>query len=67
MKKGQTDRLTDQQKAGQGPVTIFHVDAVVHDKEVGDTSLYVAQQLKNDYPMLSFRYRKELYKTEISQ
>lgn len=27
MKKGQSNRLTEQQKEGQGPITIFHKDA----------------------------------------
>lgn len=39
MKKGQSNRLTAQQKEGQGPITIFHKDAQIHDKEVGNTSL----------------------------
>lgn len=34
MEKGQSNRLTEQQKAGQAPATIFHQDAQVHDKEV---------------------------------
>lgn len=38
MKKGQSNRLTEQQKEGQGPVTIFHKDAKFHDAEVGSTS-----------------------------
>lgn len=67
MKKGQTNRLTLQQKEGQGPVTIFHKDAQIHDKEVGNTSLYVVKQLENEFPMLTFRYRKELYKKEINE
>ena len=41
MKKGQSNRLTDQQKEGQGPITIFHKDAQIHDAEVGNTSLFV--------------------------
>lgn len=30
MKKGQSSRLTEQQKEGQGPITIFHKDAQIH-------------------------------------
>ena len=41
MKKGQSNRLTTQQKEGQGPITIFHKDAQIHDAEVGNTSLFV--------------------------
>ena len=66
MKKGQSNRLTAQQKEGQGPITIFHEDAQIHDKEVGNTSLFVIKQLEHEFPMLKFRYRKELSKKEIN-
>lgn len=67
MKKGQSNRLTIQQKEGQGPVTIFHKDAQVHDKEVGNASLVVKKELESEFPMLHFRYRKELSKKEINE
>ena len=67
MKKGQSNRLTIQQKEGQGPITIFHKDAQVHDKEVGNTSLFVMKQLEFEFPMLKFRYRKDLSKKEINE
>ena len=60
MKKRQSNRLTVQQKEGQGPITIFHEDAQIHDKEVGNTSLFVIKQLEYEFPMLTFRYRKDL-------
>ena len=60
MKKGQSNRLTEQQKEGQGPITIFH-------KEVGNTSLFVMKQLEYEFPLLKFRYRKELSKKEINE
>ena len=60
MKKGQSDRLTAQQKEGQGPISIFHEDAQIHDREVGNTSLFVKKQLEFEFPMLSFRYRKDI-------
>lgn len=66
MKKGQSNRLTMQQKEGQGPITIFHKDAQIHDKEVGNTSLFVIRQLEFEFPMLKFRYRKDLSKKEIN-
>ena len=66
MKKGQSSRLTAQQKEGQGPITIFHKDAQFHDKEVGNTSLFVIKQLEFEFPMLKFRYRKDLSKKEIN-
>lgn len=67
MKNGQSDRLTVQQKEGQGPITIFHKDAQIHDKDVGNTSLFVKKQLEFEFPMLTFRYRKDLYKREINE
>lgn len=67
MKKGQSNRLTEQQKEGQGPITIFHKDAQIHDKEVGNTSLFVKKQLEFEFPMLKFRYRKYLSKKEINE
>lgn len=67
MKKGQSNRLSVQQIEGQGPVSIFHKDAQVHDKEVSNTSTEVMHKLSLKYPMLSFRYRKELPKKEINE
>ena len=67
MKKGQSSRLTEQQKEGQGPITIFHKDAQIHDTEVGNTSLLVKKQLEFEFPMLKFRYRKDLSKKEINK
>lgn len=66
MKKGQSSRLTKQQKEGQGPITIFHKDAQIHDAEVGDTSVLAMEMLKIEFPMLNFRYRKNLSKKEIN-
>lgn len=67
MKKGQSNRLTEQQKEGQGPVTIFHKDAKFHDAEVGSTSELAMIKLKNEFSMLKFRYRKNLSKKEINE
>ena len=67
MKKEQSNRLTTQQKEGQGPVTIFHKDAQIHDREVFNTSTAVMKQLEREFPMLSFRYRKDLSKKEINK
>lgn len=67
MKKRQSDRLTTQQKDGQGPVTIFHKDAKIHDKEVFNTSTAAMKQLACEFPMLTFRYRKFLTKKEINK
>lgn len=67
MKKGQSNRLTEQQKEGQVPITIFHEDAQIHDAEVGNTSLFARKQLEFEFPMLKFRYRKDLSKKEINE
>ena len=67
MKKGQSDRLSEQQIEGQGPISIFHGDAQVHDKEVSNTSMIVMNRLSEEFPMLTFRYRKELSKKEINE
>lgn len=66
MKKGQSSRLSSQQIIGQGPVTIFHKDAQIHDKEVFHTQSMVIQILEKEFPMLEFRYRKDLAKQEIN-
>ena len=66
MKKGQSNRLTAQQREGQGPLTIFHEDAKIHDKEVYNTSVAVMSKLKEEFPKLTFRYRKDLAKKEIN-
>lgn len=67
MKKGQSNRLTTQQKEGQGPISIFHEDAQVHDKEVYNTSTVVMSRLESEFPALTFRYRKDLQKREINE
>jgi type II restriction enzyme len=67
MKKGQSNRLSEQQIEGQGPISIFHEDAHVHDKEVYNTSTTVMEMLSEEYPMLTFRFRKDLSKKEINE
>jgi type II restriction enzyme len=67
MKKGQSNRLTEQQREGHGPVSIFHEDAQLHDKDVYETSVFVMKKLEATYPMLTFRYRKDLLKKEINE
>lgn len=67
MKKKQSSRLTKQHKENQGAVGIFGKQAQYHDKEVYDTSRVVIQLLQKEYPMLAFRYRKEITKEEINR
>lgn len=58
MKKGQSNRLTEQQKEGQGPVTIFHKDAKFHDAEVGSTSELAMIKLKMNFLCLNLDTEK---------
>lgn len=67
MKKNQSNRLTAQQIKGQGPITIFHPDAVIHDQEVGSTAKKTVLALQEKFPTLTFRFRKCLNKREINQ
>ncbi len=67
MKKGQSNRLSKQQIEAQGPVSIFHEDAKIHDKEVLNTSIKVMNRLLKEFPMLKFRYRKRISKKEINE
>jgi type II restriction enzyme len=67
MKKEQSKRLSEQQIKGHGPISIFHEDAQMHDKEVSNTSIIVKDILSKEFPMLIFRYRKDLFKKEINE
>lgn len=67
MKKNQSDRLTTQQKKGEGPKTIFGSQAMEHDHEVWNTSQITQHELENMYPTLKFRYRRTLKKSEINE
>ena len=58
----QSDRLTTQQKASDGVIGIFDENAQNHDKEVYSTSILAMEQLKKEFPKLTFRYRHELSK-----
>ena len=48
MKKGQSNRLSSQQTKGQGPISIFHEDAQVHDKAVFNTQTVVMDKLAEE-------------------
>lgn len=66
-KKNQSSRLTNQHKESQGVVGIFGPEAKLHDVTVGEISHHVIQRLKDDYPQLTFRYRKDIEKKEINE
>ncbi|AUQ81127.1 EcoRI family type II restriction endonuclease [Phaeobacter inhibens] len=65
-KKNQSTRLTDQHKKSQGVVGIFGKAARLHDLSVGEVAQLVLASLSKKYPMLSFRYRRDIQKSEIN-
>ena len=65
-KKNQSSRLTTQQKTGHGVISIFGTEAKLHDTTVGNIQKAVFEQLKKDYPQLTFRYRTNITKKEIN-
>lgn len=62
----QSDRLTEQQKENKGVIGIFDEEAQKHDKKVSDNSKIAMEKLQEEYPMLTFRYRKSISKREIN-
>ena len=67
MKKNQSTRLTEQHRKSHGVIGIFGEEAQFHDKEVFSNSLIVKSMLEKEFPMLTFRYRKDISKIEINQ
>lgn len=66
-KKNQSKRLTNQHKKSQGVIGIFGDVAKMHDLTVGKISKFVMDELQNEYPQLTFRYRKSIQKKEINK
>ena len=66
-KKNQSSRLTNQHKKAQGAVGIFGDEAKLHDLTVAEISHFVIEQLKKDFPRLSFQYRTSIKKEEINE
>ena len=66
-KKNQSGRLTDQHEKSHGVVSIFGDDAKWHDMTVNKISHLVIEQLKCEFPMLTFRYRNSVSKKEINE
>ena len=52
MKKGQSNRLTVQQKEGQGPITIFHKDAKYMIRKSGIPLFLSKNNLSLNFPCL---------------
>ncbi len=65
-KKNQSNRLTHQHKVSHGVVGIFGDEAKKHDLAVGQVSLLVLEQLRVDFPRLTFRHRDSIRKEEIN-
>ncbi len=66
-KKNQSKRLTKQHKKSHGVVGIFGNEARLHDVTVSNISNFVIEQLKKDYPNLTFRHRASVKKEEINK
>lgn len=66
-KKNQSNRLTSQHKITHGVVGIFDEEAKLHDFTVGQVSHLAFLKLQEDFPKLTFRYRKSIRKEEINQ
>lgn len=66
-KKNQSERLTEQHKESKGVVGIFGEEAKQHDLIVSNISHVVIEKLQDEYPQLSFRYRKSVEKKEINE
>lgn len=65
--KQQSDRLTTQQKAADGVIGIFDEEAQEHDRKVSDNSKIAMYKLQEEFPTLTFRYRKSISKKEINE
>ena len=66
-KKVQSNRLTNQHKESKGVIGIFGDEAKSHDMTVGKISNLVIEQLKIEYPQLSFNYKTSIKKEEINE
>lgn len=66
-KKNQSTRLTNQHKISQGVVGIFGATAKLHDLTVGEVAQLVMTYLSEKYTQLSFRYRRDIKKSEIHE
>ena len=67
MEKKQSNRLTMQHKKTHGVVGIFGEEAQQNDTDVFNNSHVVKNRLEKEFPMLSFRYRKDIAKKEINE
>lgn len=63
----QSNRLTLQQKAAEGVLGIFDEEAQNHDRKVSNNSKVAMKKLQEEFPALTFRYRKSISKKEINE
>jgi type II restriction enzyme len=66
-KKNQSTRLTNQHKKSEGVVGIFGDGAKSHDITVREISCFVIDQLKQEFPQLSFQHKTSIKKEEINK
>jgi type II restriction enzyme len=66
-KKSHSTRLTNQHKESKGVVGIFGELAKNHDLTVGKISMFIIEQLKEEYPQLTFRHKTSIRKKEINE
>lgn len=67
MEKKQSNRLTEQHRRTQGVVGIFGEEAQQHDTDVSMNARVVKNWLEEEFPMLNFRFRKDIAKKEINE
>ena len=65
-KKGQSRRLSIQQKLAGGPVGIFGNQAKRHDKNINEAVKIIQQSLEEYLPSFEFRHRNTITKKEIN-
>ena len=65
--KKQSKRLTTQHKKSHGVIGIFGSEAKLHDITIGKISQKILEELKIEYPQLTFRYRTSIKKEEINK
>lgn len=64
-KKNQSERLTNQHEESKGVVGIFGDGAKSLDSTVGKISNQIINQLKKDFPQLSFKYKTNISKRKL--
>lgn len=66
-KKTNSIRLTNQHKESKGVLGIFGDIAKTHDLTIGKISKFLIKKLQEEYPQLTFRYKKTILKKEINE